>query len=123
MAGGLDNFRWDLLSDAAKGPEVWAALARKMGPQALRMNLNTLLRHDVFSSVEQLSSTASGSDKRLGQSFYSLVDNVADRIAFKAKRIATGIDRALHRVDCGSIRSHPLVSAGSSLISGCEIGT
>ena len=27
---------------------VWAALARKMGPQALRMNLNTLLRHGVF---------------------------------------------------------------------------
>jgi len=29
---------------------VWAALARKMGPQALRMNLNTLLRHDVLKS-------------------------------------------------------------------------
>jgi len=50
VAGGLDNVRWDLLSDAAKGPTVWAALARKMGPQALRMNLNTLLRHDVFKS-------------------------------------------------------------------------
>jgi len=34
--------------NAAKGPTVWAALARKMGPQALRMNLDTLLRHDVF---------------------------------------------------------------------------
>ncbi len=54
IAGGLDNVRWDLLSDAAKGPTVWAALARKMGPQALRMNLNTLLRHDVF-NVDQLS--------------------------------------------------------------------
>jgi 60 kDa SS-A/Ro ribonucleoprotein len=50
IAGGLDNVRWDLLSDAAKGTTVWAALARKMGPQALRMNLNTLLRHDVFES-------------------------------------------------------------------------
>ena len=86
IAGGLDNVRWDLLSDAAKGPKVWAALARKMGPQALRMNLNTLLRHDVF-SVEQLSSTVSEastnftSDKRLGQSFYNMVDYVADRIA------------------------------------------
>ncbi len=48
IAGELDNVRWDLLSDAAKGPKVWAALARKMGSQALRMNLNTLLRHDVF---------------------------------------------------------------------------
>jgi 60 kDa SS-A/Ro ribonucleoprotein len=82
IAGGLDNVRWDLLSDAAKGPKVWAALARKMGPQALRMNLNTLLRHDVF-SVEQLSSTVSGEspEKRLGQSFYNMVDYVADRIA------------------------------------------
>jgi 60 kDa SS-A/Ro ribonucleoprotein len=82
IAGGLDNVRWDLLSDAAKGPKVWAALARKMGPQALRMNLNTLLRHDVF-NVEQLSSTVSGEnpEKRLGQSFYTMVDYVADRIA------------------------------------------
>ncbi len=62
IAGGLDNVRWDLLSDAAKGPKVWAALARKMGPQALRMNLNTLLRHDVLSTS-------------------AMVDYVADRIA------------------------------------------
>ena len=69
IAGGLDNVRWDLLADAAKGPKVWAALARKMGPQALRMNLNTLLRHDVF-NVE-----------RLSQSACNMVDYVADRIA------------------------------------------
>ena len=81
IAGGLDNVRWDLLSDAAKGPTVWAALARKMGPQALRMNLNTLLRHDVF-NVDQLSSTdPAGKQERLGQSFYNMVDYVADRIA------------------------------------------
>src|SRR5205807_9152968 len=42
------TFRWDLLADAAKGPSVWAAIARQMGPQALRMNLNTLLRHEVL---------------------------------------------------------------------------
>ncbi len=40
--------RWDLLADAAKGPAVWKAIARQMGPQALRMNLNTLLRHGVI---------------------------------------------------------------------------
>jgi 60 kDa SS-A/Ro ribonucleoprotein len=40
--------RWDLLADTAKGPKVWAAIARTMGPQALRMNLNTLQRHGVF---------------------------------------------------------------------------
>src|SRR5262245_9008960 len=42
------SVRWDLLADAAKGPLVWKAIARQMGPQALRMNLNTLLRHEVF---------------------------------------------------------------------------
>lgn len=42
------SVRWDLLADAAKGPLVWKAIAREMGPQALRMNLNTLLRHEVF---------------------------------------------------------------------------
>ena len=46
----LENLsvRWDLLADAAKGPEAWKAIARKMGPQTLRMNLNTLARHAVF---------------------------------------------------------------------------
>jgi 60 kDa SS-A/Ro ribonucleoprotein len=62
IVGGLDNVRWDLLSDAAKGPKIWAALARKMGSQALRMNLNTLLRHDVLATSQ-------------------MVDYVADRIA------------------------------------------
>ena len=62
IAGGLAGVRWDLLSDAAKGPKVWAALARKMGPQALRMNLNTLLRHDVLATS-------------------AMVDYVAERIA------------------------------------------
>ncbi len=36
------------LADTAKGPAVWAAIARKMGAQALRMNLNTLVRHGVI---------------------------------------------------------------------------
>lgn len=40
--------RWDLLADTARGPQVWAAIARTMGPQALRMNLNALARHGVF---------------------------------------------------------------------------
>ena len=47
IAGNL-SVRWDLLADAAKGPLVWKAIARQMGPQALRMNLNTLLRHEVL---------------------------------------------------------------------------
>ncbi|MCA9081825.1 MAG: TROVE domain-containing protein, partial [Planctomycetaceae bacterium] len=40
--------RWDLLADTARGPQVWTAIAKSMGPQALRMNLNTLQRHGVF---------------------------------------------------------------------------
>jgi 60 kDa SS-A/Ro ribonucleoprotein len=40
--------RWDLLADSAKGPAVWTEIARTMGPQALRMNLNTLERQGVF---------------------------------------------------------------------------
>lgn len=65
IASGLESVRWDLLSDAAKGPTVWKALAYKMGPQALRMNINTLRRHGVLGA---------------GQS-PSMVDYVADRIA------------------------------------------
>ena len=66
IAGGL-RIRWDLLADTAKGPLVWKAIARQMGPQALRMNLNTLLRHKVFNSN-------SGPDQ-------AMIDYVAGRIA------------------------------------------
>ncbi len=52
------SVRWDLLADAAKGPEVWKAIARQMGPQALRMNLNTLLRHDVLEDREMVEDVA-----------------------------------------------------------------
>ncbi|HEY7428479.1 MAG TPA: TROVE domain-containing protein [Gemmataceae bacterium] len=48
------RFRWDLLADAARGPFVWKAIARQMGPQALRMNLNTLLRHGVFTDDPEM---------------------------------------------------------------------
>ncbi|MBA4015594.1 MAG: TROVE domain-containing protein [Pirellula sp.] len=44
--------RWDLLADAALSADVWAAIARQMGPQALRMNLNTLVRHGVFQTAQ-----------------------------------------------------------------------
>jgi 60 kDa SS-A/Ro ribonucleoprotein len=60
------SVRWDLLADAANGPLVWKAIARQMGPQALRMNLNTLLRHEVFG--------AHGTD-------VELIEYVATRIA------------------------------------------
>ncbi|REJ91100.1 MAG: TROVE domain-containing protein [Planctomycetota bacterium] len=66
IAGDL-QVRWDLLADAALGPLVWKAIARQMGPQALRMNLNTLLRHEVFQNGR-------GVDR-------GMVDYVAGRIA------------------------------------------
>jgi 60 kDa SS-A/Ro ribonucleoprotein len=48
------RFRWDLLADAARGPLVWKQIARLMGAQALRMNLNTLLRHGVFADDPEM---------------------------------------------------------------------
>jgi 60 kDa SS-A/Ro ribonucleoprotein len=48
------RFRWDLLADSARGPLVWKAIARQMGAQALRMNLNTLQRHGVFDDPEMV---------------------------------------------------------------------
>lgn len=66
MLLGELSVRWDLLADAAKGPLVWKGIARQMGPQALRMNLNTLLRHEVFG--------AHGTDSEM-------IDYVAERIA------------------------------------------
>lgn len=52
------QFRWDLLADAARGPAVWKAIAGQMGPQALRMNLNTLLRHEVLSDAKMVAFVA-----------------------------------------------------------------
>jgi 60 kDa SS-A/Ro ribonucleoprotein len=48
------RLRWDLLADAARGPSVWKAIARQMGPQALWMNLNSLLRHEVLNDAEMV---------------------------------------------------------------------
>ena len=62
------NVRWDMLADAAKSNLVWKAIARKMGAQALRMNLNTLVRHGVLVN-------ANGSPNR------EMVDYVVSRIA------------------------------------------
>ena len=81
IAGGLDNVRWDLLSDAAKGPMVWAALARKMGPQVLCMNLNTLLRHDVLNVAFHSVKDADSKRNFRGAKDDYMVDYVAGRIA------------------------------------------
>jgi 60 kDa SS-A/Ro ribonucleoprotein len=52
------KLRWDLLATTAKGPAVWKQIARQMGAQALRMNLNTLQRHGVFDDAELVTSIA-----------------------------------------------------------------
>ncbi|MCD0461408.1 TROVE domain-containing protein [Roseiconus lacunae] len=75
------SVRWDLLADAAKGPIVWKAIARQMGPQALRMNLNTLLRHDVFSVARLSESDANGSESRATLPDNAMIDYVAGHIA------------------------------------------
>src|SRR5262249_28071938 len=57
---------WDLLADAAKGPIVWKAIVRQMGPQALRMNLNTLARHEVLDDdamVDQIAGRIADADE------------------------------------------------------------
>lgn len=53
------NCRWDLLSSSVLGDSVWAEMPRLMGAQALRMNLNTLQRHNVFTNPEVVALIAS----------------------------------------------------------------
>lgn len=74
--------RWDLLADSAKSPAVWAAIARTMGPQALRMNLNTLQRHGVFGEEPGVLGRllASALPSNLAKS-ESMVDYVAARLS------------------------------------------
>jgi 60 kDa SS-A/Ro ribonucleoprotein len=68
------RFRWDLLADAARGPSVWRAIGRQMGAQALRMNLNTLVRHDALAGdlemVMYVAQRIAGADEiRRGRQF------------------------------------------------------
>ena len=56
------RFRWDLLADYARGVETWKDIATQMGPQALRMNLNTLMRHGVLEDDRMIANIA----ERLG---------------------------------------------------------
>lgn len=75
------SVRWDLLADAAKGPMVWKAIARLMGPQALRMNLNTLLRHEVFDSSKVTIGKVIAEAIGFGLAQDDMVDYVAKRLA------------------------------------------
>jgi 60 kDa SS-A/Ro ribonucleoprotein len=111
IAGGLDNVRWDLLSDAAKGPTVWAALARKMGPQALRMNLNTLLRHDVLATSAMVDYVANRiadeseirRSKQFPYQYFAAYLNADDNVPQKIK---TALHKAAE-IACGNVPELP----------------
>ncbi|HVW01801.1 MAG TPA: TROVE domain-containing protein, partial [Planctomycetaceae bacterium] len=103
--------RWDLLADTAKGPRVWAAIARTMGPQALRMNLNTLQRHGVFEDAEMVRYVADrlADDNEIRRSrqfpyqFFAAYLNASDEVP-------QAIKAALHKaaeIACGNVPELP----------------
>jgi 60 kDa SS-A/Ro ribonucleoprotein len=106
--------RWDLLADTAKGPAVWAAIARKMGPQALRMNLNTLMRHGVIGQdakgemVDYVATRLADPDeirrsRQFPYQFLAAYVNASDEVPQKIKA-------ALHKaaeIACGNVPELP----------------
>jgi 60 kDa SS-A/Ro ribonucleoprotein len=103
--------RWDLLADSAQGPAAWTAIARNMGPQALRMNLNTLLRHGVFADdqmVDYVARRIADPDeirrsRQFPYQYLAAYLNVKDEVP-------QGIKTALHRaaeIACGNIPELP----------------
>ncbi|KAA1258028.1 hypothetical protein LF1_05190 [Rubripirellula obstinata] len=145
----LSKVRWDLLADAAKGPLVWKAIARQMGPQALRMNLNTLLRHDVFHSGSVVS-TESDTKSRSGRTCHydnAMIDYVAGQLADRdaiarsrqfpyqflaaymnaSDEVPNKIKTALHdaaEIACGNVRALPgpvIIGLDTSGSMGCAV--
>jgi 60 kDa SS-A/Ro ribonucleoprotein len=103
--------RWDLLADTAKGTAAWAAIARNMGPQALRMNLNTLVRHGVFADYQMVDYVARRladadeiqSSRQFPYQFLAAYLNVTDEVPQKIKA-------ALHEaaeIACGNVPDLP----------------
>jgi 60 kDa SS-A/Ro ribonucleoprotein len=110
---GNMHARWDLLADTAKGPAVWAAIARTMGPQALRMNLNTLVRHEVIGPAcremnDYVAARLADPDeirrsRQFPYQFLAAYMNVGDEVPQKIKA-------ALHKaaeIACGNIPELP----------------
>lgn len=103
--------RWDVLADTAKGAKVWAAMARTMGPQALRMNLNTLQRHGVFEDAAMVRAVADrlGDENEIRRSrqfpyqFFAAYLNASDEVP-------QAIKSALHKaaeIACGNVPELP----------------
>jgi 60 kDa SS-A/Ro ribonucleoprotein len=110
IVGNL-RIRWDLLADKAKGPAAWAAIAKNMGPQALRMNLNTLSRHGVLELQgmrEAIASRLSDADeirrgRQLPYQYLAAYLNADDAIRIKVRS-------ALHQaaeLSCGNVPALP----------------
>jgi 60 kDa SS-A/Ro ribonucleoprotein len=105
------SVRWDLLSDAAKGPLVWKAIARQMGPQALRMNLNTLARHGVLDDAEMVEYVAERlaspdeirRSRQFPYQFLAAYMNVGDAVP---QRIKTVLHDAAE-IACGNVPVMP----------------
>ncbi len=110
IAGDL-RVRWDLLADAAKGPLVWKAIARQMGPQALRMNLNTLLRHDVLADgtmVDYVAERLRDSDeiRRSRQFPYQFLAAYLNAAAEVPQKIKAALHQAAE-IACGNVPELP----------------
>ena len=128
VMGELAGVRWDLLADAAKGPSVWAAIARKMGPQALRMNLNTLLRHDVLATTEMVNYVADriadaaevARSRQFPYQYFAAYVNTDDQVPAKIKA-------ALHKaaeIACGNVPELPgpvVIGLDTSGSMGCAV--
>ena len=103
--------RWDLLADAAKSPLVWKAIARQMGPQALRMNLNTLLRHEVLNdreTVDYVADRIADADdirrsRQFPYQFLAAYLNASDEVPHKIK---TALHKAAE-IACGNVPELP----------------
>lgn len=103
--------RFDQLADTAKGPKVWTAIARTMGPQALRMNLNTLHRHGVLADDAMVRYIADRladpeeirSSKQFPYQYFAAYLNASDEMPAVIKK-------ALHRaaeIACGNVPELP----------------
>lgn len=105
------GLRWDLLADTAKGASVWKAIARGMGPQALRMNLNTLLRHGVFDDPDMVSyvagRAADAEEIRRGRQFpYQYLAAMLNAEEAVPTSIKASLGRAAE-IACGSVPELP----------------
>lgn len=103
--------RWDLLADTAKGAKVWAAISRTMGPQALRMNLNTLQRHGVFDDGETVKTVAARltdeneirRSRQFPYQFFAAYLNASDDVP---QAIKTALHKAAE-IACGNVPELP----------------